>query len=692
MQEVRRISEEPGDQSTALAAPSRPNALESQLESPWVKTPEDKLASYPFPDVPPSPEKSSATVNGPINEPVYTEPGTAASELAKIEAPVRSASRRVAAQRTPPPSQYIAEGSPQLGKELTLFLQYKSKIKKFVLPDGGDLSLARLQLAFIEKFAWNTQNNGVDLPEIYIQDPVSGVRHELEDLTDIKERSVLALNVEALDEVKRHIDDGLGGLRRIVEGIRTSVEDQSVSLQRVSDRQQDTAKEIASMAATPLQTTAPSMSAASSSRSLPSKDKAAQLTELTNLRKDLAVVRQTYTSFVADMNASMTTLRSRASSVKTAAADSTLLNTNSNTSRSYLDRGKKQLSTSSEKIVNRVDDLQDMVEDLRKDVVTRGVRPLPRQLEDVSRDISTATSDLKKLQEFLKKEKPVWTKIWERELQVVCDDRDLLTLQEELAVDLEDDLEKAAATFALVEEATKQQNLHKPDANREVSGGHAGQMKMRAPRSTSRNLRPVPVDTGGADPHKAKDTLLGEVRALQPNHENRLEAIERAERARQRELELRKGGEFERELGSFVEEGRLKKTGGVEEVERLRRVREEAAKREVAERQAARMRERNEREAAAAEAAANAAANHVGGESGGGGAEGVVERGLEAEAETGTEALANGAPPEVKVNGFDSHDDTHGNTEKGRDSSPEPGFEDATEEPLTPTPVTPIEV
>ena len=109
-----------------------------------------------------------------------------------------------------------------------------------------------------------------------------------------------------------------------------------------------------------------------------------------------------------------------------------------NTGRSYVDKGKKQLSDDSENIVNRVDDLQDMVEDLRKDVVQRGVRPLPRQLETVSRDISTATSDLKKLQEFLKKEKPVWTKIWEKELQVVCDDRDLLTLQEELAVDLED--------------------------------------------------------------------------------------------------------------------------------------------------------------------------------------------------------------------------------------------------------------
>ncbi|KAI9640234.1 Bud site selection protein 6 [Ciborinia camelliae] len=34
------------------------------------------------------------------------------------------------------------------------------------------------------------------------------------------------------------------------------------------------------------------------------------------------------------------------------------------------------------------------------------------------------------------------------------------------------------------------------------------------------------------DPATAKEGVLGEVRALQPNHENRLEAIERAEKIR----------------------------------------------------------------------------------------------------------------------------------------------------------------
>lgn len=644
--EVRKISEEPSERTDSVTQPPTvPFAHADELGSPMIKTPEDKLAAYPFPTEAGSPEKASATVSGPVQEQYAPAVVAPTPERVKAETPVRSASRKLAEtyRSTPPPLQYVAEGSPQPGKELTLFLQYKSKIKKFVLPDGGDLSIARLQLAFIERFAWNTQNNGADLPEIYIQDPISGVRHELEDLTDIKERSVLVLNVEVLDEVKRHFDDGIGGLRRIVEGIKSSVDDQQTSLQRVSDRQQETAKEMASIAAAP-PPAPPSRTLSKSSSINPSRtDKSSQISELAKLRQDLAVVRQTYTSFVSDMDASMTVLRTKAASVKRVAADTTTPALDSNEGRAYIDKGKASLSSDSERIVNRVDDMQDLVEDLRKDVVSRGVRPIPRQLESVSKDISVATADLKKLQEFLKKEKPIWTKIWERELQVVCEERDLLTLQEELAIDLEDDLEKAAATFALVEQATKQQNLHKPVSNDAAPTGGT-------PRVSSRNLKPLPIATT-ADPHKAKDNVLGEVRALQPNHESRLEAIERAERSRRKELEERKGGEFQRELGTFVEESKLKKTGGVEEVERLRKVREEKARREVQER--ARLKRLGLDSAGAPTAEKEAEKpNEV-----------VVVEDRVKDVET------NG----VQTNGLDSGRETE-------NSSPEPGFEDAKEE------------
>lgn len=473
---------------------------------------------------------------------------------------------------TPTHTQFIPEVSPSPDKELTLFLQYKSKIKKFVLPEGSiGLTIGRLQLAFIEKFAWNTQQNGADLPEIYVQDPISGVRHELEDLADVKDRSVLVLNVEALDEVKRHFDDSVSTLRDLIEGVKGSIDGQEVVMQRVSERQIEAAKEIARLAASPPVRTA----ATTSSRpklvrqgSGFSTSSSNQLTEVQSLRRDLAVLRQTYFNFTSDIAASMTKIRTKAGTVKTTADNLAIPSYEGDAGRARINAGKKQLADESERLVGRVDDIQDLVEDLRKDVVSRGVRPLPRQLDGVSKDLIAVIKEVRKMRQYLKTEKPIWTKIWEKELQLVCEERDQLTMQEDLAADLEDDLEKAAQTFALVEQATKEQHTQNPNANPVL-------------RSISRTLA---IDQN-VDPVKARDDMLGEVRALQPNHESRLEAIERAEKARQKELESRRVDVFQKELGQFVQEGKLKKSGGHEEADRVRRGKDERIRREVWERQ-----------------------------------------------------------------------------------------------------------
>ncbi|ESZ92629.1 hypothetical protein SBOR_6983 [Sclerotinia borealis F-4128] len=546
-------------------------------DSPTVKTPEDKLRQSfidydgpsatlngPHPDVLTSFDNHNQDEDKPASEPPQAPEHK--QSTTKRESPIYdSQSRQFTPEESPPPPD----------KEITVFLQYKTKVKKFVLADGyKDLSMARLQLAFIEKFAWNTHNNGVDLPEIYIQDPVSGVRHELEDLHDIKDRAVLVLNVEVLDEVKRHIDDSLGGLKKMVESVKTAVDDQQVTIQRVSDRQQDAAKEMARIASAPPGSSRLSMidtgRVTNGNNSSPSKvNDQAQLSEIQSLRRDLAVLRQTYSGFQSDIQSSMALIRTKASSVKSVAVKAVIPDINGDSGRSYVNGGKKNLGEESDKLVAQVDDLQDIVEDLRKDVVQRGVRPLPKQLETVAKDISQATMELKRMQDFLKRERPIWTKIWEKELETVCNDREEITMQEDLAADLQDDLEKAAQTFALVEQATKEQ----------LKEGSPSQV------GTGRSLSKVLNRLDLMDPATAKEGVLDEVRALQPNHENRLEAIERAEKLRQKDLESRRGNVLQKELTTFVEEGKLKKSGGFEEVERQRIAKDARNRREVWERQ-----------------------------------------------------------------------------------------------------------
>ena len=578
-----RVYEEPRPtpQPTEAAAPPQPPS--TVLSGTAAESADEPLPTTPSPSVTPEtkplpPPKSHRefSIAEPHSEAAAVEDKAAESSsqtsLAATAPETPPKDDRSRAFPTPsPPDARAAEHHPP-ERELTLFLQYRSKLKKYTLPEGPTgLTLGRLQLAFIEKFAWNTQHNGGDLPEIYIQDPASGVRYELEDMNDVKDRSVLVLNVDTLDEVRRHVDEGFGGVRALIDGVSAALQGQESVMQHVSDRQQESAREIARLAAAaPRMTT----SGPSSSHSTPRKGSASipgvdGRAEIQSLRRDLAVLRQTYSSFASDMGASMNTFRSKADRVKTSAQNISVPSYEGDAGRARVNSGKRQLGDESEQLVVRVDDLQDLVEDLRKDVVSRGVRPLPRQLDSVSKSIADAIREIRKMQDFLKREKPVWTKIWESELQLVCEERDQLTMQEELAADLDDDVQKAAQTFELVEQATRQQET----AQAENGGGHGVVL-----RSTPRN---VIIEPPALDPMKAKDNMLDEVRALQPNHESRLEAIERAERARRKEWENRDPGRFQKELGAFVQEGRLKKSGGVEETERQRRAKDERARKEV---------------------------------------------------------------------------------------------------------------
>ncbi|KAK0667878.1 actin interacting protein 3-domain-containing protein [Cercophora samala] len=567
----------PMDASSPVRVPSR--VLEESESGPV-----ELAASRPQTAEPESPEEKfrpSATLTSP---PADVMPVGGVDEEEE-ERPSKSPQKAAAVARSPtpdkPPSSFGMDNTPPATKELTLFLQYKSKVKKFVLSEGyEELSIGRLQLAFIEKFSWNTQQNGADLPDIYIQDPVSGVRHELEDLSDIKDRTVLVLNVEPLDEVKRHIDEGIGSLKKIVEEVKQNVDDHGAALQRVSERQTETARDVARLAAAPPPTIiSPTVdspkSVASAAGVAARKLSTSQISEIQNLRRDLAVLRQTYSNFQSEIQGSMSALRSKANSVKATAAKIAVPDIEGDSGRAYVINGRKQLNTDSDRLVNKVDDLQDLVEDLRKDVVHRGVRPLPRQLESVTKDITMLTKELNKMEEYMKQEKPVWTKIWEKELEDVCQGRDELRVMEDLIVDLRDDLEKASETFALVEQATKEQMK---DAG---SNAVEGRPTLR---QFSKGLNSI-NNNAFVDPKDAKEGVLGEVRALQPNHENRLEAIERAEKLRQKELETRMQNPLKKELTNFVEEGRLKKSGGVEEVERARKAKEERIRREVWERQ-----------------------------------------------------------------------------------------------------------
>ena len=168
-------------------------------------------------------------------------------------------------------------------------------------------------------------------------------------------------------------------------------------------------------------------------------------------------------------------------------------------------------------------------------------------------ELDSAKKDLDQMRNYIDVEKPNWKTIWEAELDRVCEEQQFMTLQEDLVFDLQEDLNKVMETFDLVKLCCEQQE--------------------KAPKKNKGN--PIlPIAKPGTY-NMIRDQVLTEVQNLNPDHDSRVEAIKKAEKLRNREKEYKENEAFEDELGNFVEKGNFKKAGGIEEIERLRKQKDE---------------------------------------------------------------------------------------------------------------------
>lgn len=77
-------------------------------------------------------------------------------------------------------------------KTLTVFLQVGKEVKKSQIEPG--LSFSSLRVLFVDKFSYSPGKD--NFPAIYIRDPSTGVQYELEDMDEVKDKSLLSLNIE----------------------------------------------------------------------------------------------------------------------------------------------------------------------------------------------------------------------------------------------------------------------------------------------------------------------------------------------------------------------------------------------------------------------------------------------------------------------------------------------------------------
>jgi hypothetical protein len=262
---------------------------------------------------------------------------------------------------------------------------------------------------------------------------------------------------------------------------------------------------------------------------------------LTRLKRDLAVVRQMHNEFQKDSREMMEKLKNTIKEREAAQPAATAIE---NQTRRSVDQVKEKLQTSSSAITTRLEELQDVIDDLKHDVTQRRCRPSKAQLAHCSDEAIALDSEIKELSKLISTAKPVWKKTWEDELQTILKEQQFIKDQESLVVDLEEDHSTLMEVF---------QQLQKINEIQATS----------APTKREFNVGPTPEGFEGMS------SVLKEVAMIDVDSSRRLRALNQAEKMRQRELDNRID-EFEHELTSFVDSKKLKKTGGAEEAERER--------------------------------------------------------------------------------------------------------------------------
>ncbi|GAA5891775.1 hypothetical protein JCM8208_002881 [Rhodotorula glutinis] len=506
----------------------------------------------------------------------------------------------------------------------SVFLQIGRDVKKARLLGPPDIQ--SLRQLFVERFGFNPGLSG--WPDVYLRDTDAGVHFELEDMSEVRAGSVLSLNVDTVEAVKQHIDLGMSTLAQDIKELRATV----TAMRRLSvtassanfampllspssqpphdapsspseKQYQQAAHKVLAMrklhstpnlgaiasdegdepalpvsdaavtaptspvpppaAAAPERSPAPVPAAAPVVVEPPSPATAvapivetlkSQHAEVQNLRREIGVLRQVYADFTSSTKEMFASVRVQTSHVQH------LAQSKLSTDRAFVEAGTAKLEAESTDLVLQVDTLQDTIDTIRTDTL-RGVKPRPQHLSEVASSLRKATDARTKLATWLADVKPTWSQMWSVELSKILAEQKAVEEQATLLAELDDDLTEVTGVLTNIQAVARQLK------------GPAGGAGVAARRELT--------SLGGADDTKGGlSTILLEVKALQPDPSRRLEAIARAEK--QRELELAsRTDEFADELGDFVGKGRLKKSGGIEETERLRQLRSEATLRQM---------------------------------------------------------------------------------------------------------------
>ncbi|WFD06174.1 Bud site selection protein 6 [Malassezia vespertilionis] len=465
----------------------------------------------------------------------------------------------------------VPEASPNMSSSfapspaMDVFVQLGRHTRKVQLPVDPSapkrgLSVAALRMLFVDQFAYSPGME--DFPEIYTKDPATGIQYQLDDLDDVQARALLTLNIEPLDQVKQHVDLSLANVTRELRELKQMLREteggraaaDSAKAIPISDSDFLAAGDrMSNYVATPQLNAEPVHDGDGDGNANPAgvhlaNELKKQYDELQKLRNDFAILRQVHGNAETDMRDVFARIRAQVKEFEEAN------NAGPSVGRSMIETGKCKLHPQSQEALTTVEDLQDLIEDLKLDVSQRGVKPKPSELKRIAEDIGTATQRLDELEQYVQNIKPHWKKAWETELQNIVDEQEFLNYQEGLLADLKQDHIALQDVFANIQQVVRLRDVNN---------------RPHSPTAVARFVPPPPHKE-----HQGIGTVMIEVRGQAIDHERRLRAVQAAEKSREK-VKVEHADEFSSELAGFVDGKQLRMTGGHRETDRVRQKRDQ---------------------------------------------------------------------------------------------------------------------
>ncbi|QOU18932.1 hypothetical protein BRETT_004153 [Brettanomyces bruxellensis] len=405
-----------------------------------------------------------------------------------------------------------------------LFLKLNNKVKKVKLQ--LPTTKATIKVLFTQKFGFTP--SGDEYPAIYIQDSPSEIAYELEDIADIHDGSILTFEpqnsttiiCDHLDKKFDYIKDEISRLQLISEKDSTKEKDNTVE-KETSD----------------------------SSTKLHNPKLADEIQrEVRELKFELGKVRQQHVKAKKALTDSVTEVLSLIQKLQAVGASPTGV-----ISDPYMDHCRTKVSGECESLVSRIDNLQDLIEVMKIDISKRRSRPSKKQLDHVKKEVMNTKQKLGSLTGYTIKERKNWNSRWQAELTAILEEQEFFKEQDTIIQLLGEDLGSAEETFDLILKCCEE--LEK--------------------NSGMKKYPNLPVVDPSVSMKDVKSLVLQEVENLNPDHEQRVEAIMKAEKIRKIERKMNNKTAFEQELGDFVGNEKLKDSGGIDEVERQRKKKDE---------------------------------------------------------------------------------------------------------------------